>query len=49
MRAAEIGDDKSVKESQRGVYLLFTECHKGTESDHSNARGYSLVATETRA
>ena len=33
----------------RGVCLLFTECHKSTESDHSNPRGNSLVATETRA
>jgi hypothetical protein len=29
--------------------LLFTECYESTESDHSNARGYSLVAAETRA
>jgi hypothetical protein len=44
---AEIGDDKSA--SQRRVYLLFAEGHKGTEPYHSDTRGYSLVAAETRA
>jgi hypothetical protein len=36
-------------QNKRGVCLLFAECDEGTESDHSNARGYSLVTAETPA
>ncbi len=36
-------------QNKRGVCLLFAECDESTESDHSNARGYSLVTAETSA
>ena len=40
---------QAYRQNRRGVCLLFTKCYESTESHHSNARGYSLVAAETRA